>query len=146
MFHISTKSRYGLRALVELSVKAKKHPVSLKEVSLEQKISKKYLENIFRMLQRGGIIRSTRGAKGGYQLARDPEELTVLEVMETIEGPVELLECLKHKNCKKIERCPTRFLWENLENNIKDFLKNRSLQELIDHFIQKKKSFKGMYI
>ncbi len=146
MFHVTTKSRYGLRSLVELAVKSEKNPVSLKDISLEQNISKKYLENIFRMLQKNGIIRSTRGAKGGYQLACDPKQTTVLEVMKAIEGPVELLECLKTSTCKKMSNCPTRYLWDGLERCIIEYLNSMTLENLIDHFQDKGKTFEGMYI
>ena len=73
MFRLSTKSRYGLRTLVELAIKGTEKPISLNELSQNQQISKKYLENIYRMLQKNAIVRSVRGAHGGYQMAKDPE-------------------------------------------------------------------------
>ena len=94
MFSVSTKSRYGLRALIELARSSEGKPVSLSELADKQDISKKYLESIFRMLQKKGIIRSSRGASGGYSLARDPENVILLEILEAVEGPIHLLDCL----------------------------------------------------
>ena len=147
MFHLSTKSRYGLRTLVELVLKGDNGPVSLNELSKGQKISKKYLENIYRMLQKNGIVRSIRGAKGGYKLAVLPDDLTVLKVMEAIEGPVRLIDCLEDEDlCSNIKNCPTRWLWLELEGTITAFLAGRTLRDLIDAFAGSSKGFEGMYI
>jgi Rrf2 family protein len=147
MFHISTKSRYGLRTLIDLASRGQSGPVSLKELSKDQAISKKYLENIFRMLMQGGMIRSVRGARGGYQLAIDPAQVTLLEILNTIDGPVALLECIRNSAvCNKIKECPTRNLWKDLENHITSFLKQRTLKELIDQYQKNRAGYQGMYI
>jgi len=147
MFHISTKSRYGLRTLVELASHCQAGPVSLKELSKGQSISKKYLENIFRMLLQGGIIRSVRGARGGYQLAVDPARVTLLDILNTIDGPVALLECIRNADmCKKVRGCPTRSLWKGLEEHIITYLKGRTLKELVDQYQKERTGYQGMYI
>jgi Rrf2 family protein len=147
MFHVSTKSRYGLRTLIDLASRAQTAPVSLKDLSKDQSISKKYLENIFRMLLQGGIIRSVRGARGGYQLAVDPAQITLLEILNVIDGPVALLECIRNGGvCKKVKECPTRNLWKDLENHIVSYLKERTLKELIDQHQKNRSGYQGMYI
>ena len=147
MFHLSTKSRYGLRALIELAALSKVEPVSLKKLAINQDISKKYLENIFRMLQKDGIIRSIRGAHGGYLLAEPPEKISVYRVLKAIDGPVNLLDCISDTSlCGKARECPTRPLWTELEQTIVDFLESKTLKDLLEKFRKAKKSFRGMYI
>ncbi|MFH1708763.1 MAG: Rrf2 family transcriptional regulator [Planctomycetota bacterium] len=147
MFHVSTKSRYGLRTLIDLASRGQSGPVSLKELSKDQAISKKYLENIFRMLMQGGMIRSVRGARGGYQLAVDPTQVTLLEILNTIDGPVALLECIHNPDaCKRMKDCPTQNLWRELEESIISFLKKRTLKELIDQNQKNRAGYQGMYI
>ena len=147
MFHVSTKSRYGLRALVELAVRAEGKPVSLNELARGQEISKKYLENIFRMLQQNGIVRSVRGAKGGYLVAAEPEGLSLLNILDAIDGPVRLLECIDApKICRKTKDCFTRRMWQGLETHIKTYLQGRTLRDLVDDFRAGGRGFKGMHI
>ncbi|MFC1582527.1 RrF2 family transcriptional regulator [Planctomycetota bacterium] len=147
MFHVSTKLRYGLRSMVDLALRGTESPLSLKELSKDQDISKKYLENIFTMLHRNGIVRSIRGAKGGYQLARDPATLTVVEILDAIDGPVELIECIETPdNCPKSRNCLTRDFWAGLEGLIKDYLRYKTLQELVDEYKKNNENYTGMFI
>lgn len=147
MFHVTTKSRYGLRTLVELAMRSGTKPVSLSRLSSCEDASKKYLENIFRMFNKNGIIRSVRGARGGYQLIRHPENLTVFDILDAAEGPIELLDCVSNKaTCKKVDKCPTREFWCDLENAIVTFLKSKTLKDLIDVARKSKGCFQGMYI
>lgn len=147
MFHLSTKSRYGLRTLVQLASTGKDAPVSLNELAKGQKISKKYLENIYRMLQKNGIVRSVRGARGGYQLAADPATLTVKEIMSSIEGPVCLIDCLCDENwCKNVKNCSTRWIWSDLQDVIRAFLEAKTLADVIEASKRQDHNFTGMYI
>jgi Rrf2 family protein len=147
MFQVSTKSRYGIRALVELAVHSDGSPMSLKELSSGQDISKKYLENIFRMLHKNGIVRSVRGAKGGYLLGCQPAELTVLAIMDAIDGPVQLMDCINDSSvCGKTRDCFTREMWVELEEHIKEFLAGKTLKDLIENYQQADGEFRGMYI
>ena len=140
MFSVSTKSRYGLRALIELARNREKNPVSLGNLADKQDISNKYLESIFGMLQKKRIIRSRRGAKGGYVLGRAPEDISLLEILEAIEGPIRLLDCLHDKRlCSNIARCPTRCMWDDLEKYIVKFLEKRTLKKMVDDASVKRK-------
>ena len=133
MFHLSTKSRYGLRSLIELAIMSRENPVSISSLAQNQFISKKYLENIFRLLQHKGIVRSVRGAHGGYQMAVSPSSLTVYDIIKAIDGPIKLIECIQHEDaCDNSTRCRTRTFWSDLEDYIISFLKSHTLQSLID--------------
>ncbi len=121
---ISTKGRYALRMLVDISMHESEGFISLKEISDRQNISKKYLEQIVPLLTRNGILRTNRGNKGGYALARDKDEITVGEVLRATEGslaPVACLEC-EVNDCPRADVCDTLFVWEGLQKVISDYL------------------------
>jgi Rrf2 family cysteine metabolism transcriptional repressor len=108
---VSTKSQYGLRALVEISLRAPA-PVSLKEVAEAQGISQHYLEQIAAQLRRAGFLRSVRGVHGGYRLARPPESISALQVVEALEGTLTPVTCLEDPaNCWQVGKCSTELIW-----------------------------------
>ena len=145
MFHLPTKFRYGLRSLVELAFRSEGSPVSLSVLSSQQDISQKYLESIFKAFHKAGIVRSVRGPKGGYILAQPPEQLTVLNVMKALEGPLDIIECLHDKSlCSRTGKCSTRELWKDFETLIKDFLDSRTLEDLMEK--RSKTNFRAMNI
>lgn len=147
MFHLSTKLRYGIRALVELARRSGKKPVSLVTLSSGQDISQKYLESIFRGFQKAGITRSVRGPKGGYLLNTDPDKLTVMEIMKALEGPLDIIDCLHDTSvCGKTVRCCSRKLWGDLETCISGFLESRTLKDLIEDYECAKNNFRAMNI
>ncbi|MEF3692220.1 MAG: Rrf2 family transcriptional regulator [Candidatus Moraniibacteriota bacterium] len=124
----STKAEYGLRATVYL---AKNYPYlrSINEISLEEKISAKYLEQIFNSLRRDGIVLSQKGKSGGYTLARDPQEIKVGEIIETLEGKIEPSKC-NSPACKN-STCTAKRVWIKLSREIKKTLDNIKLSDLI---------------
>ena len=131
---ISTKGRYALRMLIELA----KHPegdyMSLKEVSEHQNISKKYLEQIVPMLNKSGLLRTNRGNKGGYILAKDPRECTVGDVLRATEGSLAPVTCLEYdvNDCPRAAQCATLYVWEGLAKTVSDYLDSITLQDIID--------------
>jgi len=128
---ISTKSRYGLRAMVELALNSGEDPLSLREIAENQEISRKYLEQIVPHLKTAGLIRSVRGAGGGYRLTRDPEEITSLEILRSLEGPLVPVDCVDSPNiCDRSNTCATRELWAGVGDSIKEYLGSRTLDEL----------------
>ncbi|MCF7890660.1 Rrf2 family transcriptional regulator [Candidatus Bipolaricaulota bacterium] len=128
---ISTKSRYGLRAMVELAINYGEGPVSLHEIAENQGISKKYLEQIVPHLKTEGLLRSVRGAGGGYELTKAPEEIVVLQILRTLEGPLALVDCVDSpKICDRKDICPTRDLWVGMQESLKEFLGSRTLDQL----------------
>jgi len=135
--NISKKSRYAARALISLGYlyAKKKHPVQLKDISRKEGISLRYLENIFSMLSRAGIIASAKGKGGGFSLARDPESITMAEVIQVLENPLGNLECMgSPKKCGRSAECVTRKMWIDFSGNIRDFFGKITLKSLIDSF------------
>ena len=95
---MSTKGRYGLKAAVDIAANSANGCVSLKSVATRQNISESYLEQLITPLKKAGIVKSTRGAQGGYVLARDAKDITVGEVLRALEGPLDIVECTADKN------------------------------------------------
>lgn len=124
MSFISTRSRYGLLFLVELSKRRAEGPVDLGSIAEHQAIPETYLAKLVVPLRNAGIIRSARGAKGGYELSRAPEEIDLLEVVEVLEGHSSLLECTERpENCSHSADCPTLPIWTGLEKVVRDYLR-----------------------
>jgi Rrf2 family transcriptional regulator, cysteine metabolism repressor len=128
---ISTKAQYGLRALVEIA-NAGNQSVALKYVAERQDISQHYLEQIASNLRRAGFIRSVRGAFGGYKLARPPEQISALEVVEVMEGSIAPVACIEDKSsCSHTSSCGTENLWRRVDTAIRDVLGNATLKDLM---------------
>jgi Rrf2 family transcriptional regulator, cysteine metabolism repressor len=132
---LSTRSRYGLRLLVALGASEKKKPVFLNEIAKSENISEKYLSQIIMTLKAIGIVSTFRGAHGGYVLTRPASEITLLEIIEPLEGDLGLVNCIKKSDsCVKATECVTRNIWSDLSSLITDYLKNHTLDELIDRY------------
>lgn len=135
MIKISTKSRYGIRALIDMGILLGegKKTVVLKLIAERQGISKKYLDTIFNSLKVGGIVKSTRGISGGYQFAKDPSQITVLDIISILEGEPALVECTTNPDiCQRAKYCSANRLWNELTEHIKKELKRKTLKELIE--------------
>ncbi len=129
---VSTKAQYGLRALVEIGLRAP-GAIPLKEVAEAQGISLPYLEQIAAQLRRAGFVRSVRGAKGGYRLARPPEEVTALAVVEALEGSLAPVPCLEGPDaCLKVGQCSTEALWRRVDLAVRSVLGGTTLKDLIE--------------
>lgn len=130
---LSTKSRYGLRAVLEIAKTYGSSPAKRKNVAANQDISDSYLENILIVLKNNRIIETTRGVKGGYILSRPPKEITVLDVVNSLEGPLDLVDCVTSKTvCSKTETCAARTIWKELADSWKSILGRITLQDVID--------------
>ncbi len=106
---LSTKGRYGVKAMVDLAINYGGQPVSIKNISERQHISEYYLEQLFSPLRKAKLIKSIRGAQGGYILNRHPEDITVADIMEVLEGPIEISSCLEGEDsCSNMDCCATR--------------------------------------
>ena len=109
---LSTRSRYGTRLILELARNFSQHPVQLAGIAQRQNISIKYLEQIIRPLQEAGYITSIRGPKGGHMLTKDPQDLTVGEIVALLEGGNELIQCAENPDqCRRADTCATRYVW-----------------------------------
>lgn len=143
---LSTKGRYGVKAMVDLAINYGAQPISIKSISERQHISEYYLEQLFSSLRKSGLIKSIRGARGGYVLNRAPEEITVAEVMYVLEGPIEISDCLENGTCNNIECCATRLLWERVKNSLDSVLKSTSLSDMVSDYNNMQKGIKGVKI
>jgi len=130
---ISTRLRYGLRLLLDLAIHGNKEPVPLKEVAERQNISLNYLRQLILPLENSGLVRSTRGNRGGYLLARHPEKISLLEIAQILEGPLSLTDCVEDaSSCQMFSACLTRKVWEEVSCAIQNILAQKTLQNLLN--------------
>lgn len=128
---LSTRTRYGLRAALELALQHDKEPLQIKTIARRQDISIKYLEQIIAILKTSGLVESIRGPHGGYLLAKTPEEITLYDLFRALEGSGTTVECLENKNCcSRHSGCVARQAWAKLQKSIDDALKSLTLKEL----------------
>lgn len=130
---ISTKGRYALRVMIDLAEHRKEGYISLKDIAARQEISKKYLETIAKGLVEGKLITGHGGRSGGYRLCREPEEYTVGEILETMEGSLAAVACLS-KNaapCSRKSICKTLPMWVEFEQSVHDYFYGKSLKDLL---------------
>lgn len=129
---LSTRSRYGMRALLDIAAQSRNEPVRLKEIARRQDVSLSYLEHIVGPLIAGGILRSTRGPGGGVSLLHRPEDIPLVEVMRLLEGPLSTADCVLHPDvCPRAELCATRTLWTELAEAMDLVLRSRTLADLL---------------
>ncbi len=130
---LSTKCRYGARALVEIAESYGDRPAKRKDIAQVQGLSDSYLENILITVRNAGIIETVRGARGGYVLSRPPEKVTLLEVVRALEGSLSPVECLEKPGvCAKTKACITRDVWRRVQEAEEEVLRGTTLQDLID--------------
>ena len=129
---LSTRTRYGMRAVIELAQHEEKRPLQLKAIAERQDISVKYLEQLMSMLRSSGLLRSIRGAKGGYILARPPEQINLSEIFRCLEGPVTTAECTENGDyCERSADCVAREVWMEVEAAIQKILRSITLADLV---------------
>jgi len=136
---ISTKGRYGLRAMLELALGYNGEPVSIRDISKSQDISEKYLENILSILKNAKLVISRRGAKGGYAIAKPPEEIKLIQVINTLEGSISPVDCVDENICKKVSECVLYDVWKEIKDVIEKILSSITLKDLVDKYKNKKK-------
>lgn len=133
---ISTKGRYALRLMLDLAAEGQGRPVVLRDVAKRQDISEKYLEQLVSPLIRAGLLKSVRGAAGGYLLTRDPAEYTVGEILRTQEGPLSVVECVD-SGCPRQGQCATLPLWRRLSQAVDAVVDATTLQDLLDEAVDR---------
>lgn len=130
---LSTRSRYGFRAALELAVEYGKGPLQIKIIAEREGISNKYLEQLIAILKSSGLVRSVRGPKGGYMLAKAPHLVKLSQVFEVLEGPLVTVECVDHLDfCPRCTDCVTRQVWTEMQRAMLDVLESKTLQDLVD--------------
>ena len=134
---ISTKGRYGLRILIDLAMHDPGKPRMLKDIAQSQQISEKYISRLVIDLRRAKLVRSVRGVNGGFHLAKRPDEITLLEVLETMEGPLSVVECVRSpEKCKRQTLCPARNIWTQLNDGIRELTRNITLDDILNAYRQ----------
>jgi len=143
---ISTRGRYGTRVLLDLALHGGKEPVPLKDIARRQQISLLYLERLIAPLVAAGMIRSTRGARGGVRLARSPQEVRLSEVIGLLEGSIVAVGCVGDPDvCPRSELCVTRDVWSELKKAMDGVLESITLQDLVERQKGKEQSVEEMY-
>lgn len=132
---LSTKGKYGLKAMFELALSSNGEPISLKHIAKEQGISDQYLEQIFSLLKKAGLVKSVRGAQGGYYISKDLNEITVADILKVLEGDMAFTECLLDEDaCENFDSCSTRYVWAKIKESIEEVTQSISLQDMIDDY------------
>lgn len=134
---ISTKGRYGLRALIDLAINMESENVSIKAISERQNISERYLEQIFSLLRKAGIIVGRKGAQGGYSLGKNISELTILEILKVLEGDSIFID-INDKEENELEDFVNKNLWKDINKIINDYFINITLEDLVDDYKKSK--------
>jgi Rrf2 family iron-sulfur cluster assembly transcriptional regulator len=128
---LTTKGRYAVTALLDLAIHSGNGPVNLADISLRQGISLSYLEQLFAKLRRSKLVSSTRGPGGGYHLGKEPQIINIAHIIDSVNESVDATKCKGEGNCQQGEKCLTHHLWEDLSQQIHDFLGSISLADLI---------------
>jgi len=130
---LSTRTRYGIRAILELAEYYGNGPLQLRVIAHDQGVSVKYLEQLMAMLKAAGIVRSIRGSKGGYILAKQPGQVKVSECFQCLEGSVITTECVEDESfCERTNDCIARQVWTEVQEAVMGVLQSMTLQDLVD--------------
>lgn len=128
---LTTRGRYAVTAMLDLALHYQSGPVSLSEIAERQGISQSYLEQLFSRLRKRGLVDATRGPGGGYRLLKSSDDISVADVIDAVDETVDATRCGGQQNCQGEKRCLTHDLWADLSTQIRDFLDNISLNELV---------------
>ena len=135
---LTTKGRFAVTAMIDLALRQQSGPVTLSAISQRQNISLSYLEQLFGKLRRHELVESTRGPGGGYTLARKASEITVADIIVSVDEPIDATQCGGKENCLGDgARCMTHDLWASLNTRMVEFLSSISLQKLVDDQLAK---------
>ena len=132
---LSTKGRYGLRAIIDLARSSANEPVSISSIAMRQGISERYLEQIVALLKKAGLVKSIRGASGGYVLAKDMGEISVGDVLRALEGSLEPVKCAAYyseEGCTASGGCVTKYVWQKINESINRTVDEMMLKELVE--------------
>jgi Rrf2 family protein len=136
MFTVSTKGDYGMLFMIELVKQYQKGWVSLSDFAKQKHISSNYLHQIVTPLKKKGLIISKEGVNGGYHLRKSPNKISMLSVLEALEGPVGIVRCMtykQHRNCPVIKKCDGVFLWHTMQRELISIFKKKTLQDIVFH-------------
>jgi Rrf2 family iron-sulfur cluster assembly transcriptional regulator len=138
---LTSKGRYAVMGLADIANFDRQNPVSLRDISLRQNISLVYLEQIFSKLKKNNIVKSIRGANGGYILTRDPDQIKLSNIFSAVDEKVKTLQCKREskRGCNgRSTKCITHYLWDDLEMHINDFFDKKNLGDLLKNNLETK--------
>ena len=138
---LTSKGRYAVMALADMASFDRKKPISLRDISLRQNISLVFLEQIFSQLKKGNIVKSIRGANGGYILSSNPDQIKLSSIFSAVDEHVKTVQCKKEskKGCNgKFAKCITHYLWDELEIYINDFFDKKNLEDLLKSNLERR--------
>ncbi len=143
---LSTRGRYGTRALLDLALHQGEEPVLLKDIAGREQISVRYLDHLITPLIAGGIVRTTRGARGGVSLAKSPKEIKLSEIVRLLEGSIAPVECVSSPGiCSRSKLCVTRDIWSELKQAMDGILESTTLQDLVERHKRKEQPEETIY-
>jgi len=143
---LSTKGQYGARAMVDLALHYGEGPILLKDIAKRQQISGRYLEHVIVSLKVAGLVKSMRGARGGFSLAKPPFQIRLSEIIQIMEGSIAMVECVDDpKVCSRADLCVTRDIWAEMKKVMNGVLESTTLQDLIERQREKRKPEAVMY-
>lgn len=133
---LSTKGRYGLMAMNNLKENMGKGPIALKDIARDENLSESYLEQLFTLLRKADLVKSIRGAGGGYVLARDPKNIAIGEIINALEGDISLSCCDlgKKEACGKESNCATRDILSKLQGQIENVMESMTLADMWGYY------------
>jgi len=138
---LSTRTRYGVRFMLDLAQKYGSGPVLLRDIARDEDISEKYLSLIVIPLKAGGLLKASRGANGGYSLSREPSAITLREIVECLEGKLFLVDCVTDpKECGRSQTCATRDVWQKVADKLSEVLESMTLSDIVESSRKKKGS------
>jgi Rrf2 family protein len=143
---LSTKGRYGTRAMLDLALHHGEGPIQLRDIASRQQISERYLEQLVLTLKAGGLLKSIRGAKGGFTLSKPPSEIKLIDIVQTLEGSICPVACIDDpESCSRVDECVTRDIWGDLGRAMTQVLESQTLQDLVTRHKEKEQTKKAMY-
>jgi Rrf2 family protein len=130
---LSTKGRYGVRMMIDLAAHYGEGPVLLRDIAKRQEISEKYLSNLIHPLKSTGLLEATRGVHGGYVLGKAPSKITMKEIVQVVEGPLCLVDCVEKPSlCSRVPHCVSRDLWLEAAEGIARVLEKYTLADMVE--------------
>ena len=134
---VSTKGRYALRLMLDLAVHNTGELVKIKDIAAREDISEKYLEQIINPLTKSGLVKSFRGAQGGYMLTNPPEATTVGEILRVLEGSLSPVDCVDHPNCANSDHCVSLSIWKKMKVALDEVVDNITLADMAAEYAEK---------
>ena len=145
---ISTKGRYGIKAMLDLALYSKGEYIALRSIAKRQGISENYLEQLFSVLKKAGLVKSIRGAQGGYVLSDSPDKITIGAILRALEGSLAPVNCVIEDSpikCERIDICVTRIIWEKIRNKINEVVDSITLADLVEEYKKQRENTGYLY-